>query len=403
MKEAFLTEYGCLSPLGLNKEDFRRNLREGALCIQEMPKGFLPESIPVKFIGQIPNQILDSKRSTTLNDNVKEQRELWLKLLFDSFSERSESPFTTIIFVHNLGANITNYSHWLDHRRQTMWGQDGLLFLTQFNVIERLPRSEKTQIISFHNTCASVSSAVAYAMKRIKIGLDKKVIIVGLETSNSYWPGYITLSALGVLNTKANSTKEAIVPFSSNRAGFVKADGLGYLILETEESMRESQRIPYCEVVGQGMTADSNSLTDGVEDGSIVAKTMESAIREANIQLEMVDYINAHGTGTFLNDLIEVRAIKRLFKEHAHKLYVSSTKSQYGHALCASGLVEISAVLEMFRGEFLGANLGIDGLDTECNLNFVKAPLLNKKIKYAVKNSFGFGGYNASLVMKNCG
>lgn len=403
MSGCYITNYQCISPMGFTHADLRENLLSAKLCISSLPENFLPLNVPVKFVGRIPNQVISLKTSFKLDEEVVQQRKLWLDHLFAETSQLEESDkFCSIIFVHNMGANISNYFHWLESKRLTMWSDDSQLPLSQFAVLKRIPKSSESNVIAFHNTCASVNSAIAYGAKRIRAGIDKKIMVVAIETSNNYWPAYVTLSSLGVLNTTAQKIEDAIQPFSSTRAGFVKADALGFLVLESEESVTKSKKVPYCEVVGQGMTSDSNSLTDGVEDGSIVAKTMMAAINDAKIDSDQVDYINAHGTGTFLNDLIEVRAIKTTFGERAKEVPISSNKSQYGHALCASGLVEISSVLEMFKNNFLAANLNCDRLDPECNLNFVKDPIKNANLKYVVKNSFGFGGYNASLVLKNC-
>ena len=402
MSACYITRYECISPLGLTNNEVSNNVKNGNLCISSLPQNFLPDVVPVKFIGAIPNQILSIESAFSFNESMQKQRESWLDLIFSKLNEEDIEPFSSIIFVHNMVPGVSNYYHWLESEKLTVKGDNPLLPISQTDFLTRIQKNGKSQVISMHSTCASVTSAVAYAMKRIRIGVDNKIMVVGFELSNSHWPGFVTLSALGVLNTTAQRKEDAIQPFSSKRAGFVKADALGFIVLESEKNLSVSKSQPICEVVGQGMTADSNSLTDGVEDGSIVAKTMLNAISDAQIQTDQIDYINAHGTGTFLNDLIEVRAVKRLFGERAASIPMSSTKSQYGHALCASGLVEISAMMEMFKGHFIGASLNCDRLDAECNLNFVAKPLLNSKINFAIKNSFGFGGYNASLVLKNC-
>lgn len=398
----YITRYECVSPLGLTHQELSHNIKNGNLCVSSLPQNFLPEIVPVKFIGAIPNQILSIEHAFSFNEAMQKQRNSWLDLIFTKINEEDTQPFSSILFVHNMVPGVSNYYHWLESEKKSVKGDNPLLPISQTDFITRIQKNGKTQVISLHSTCASVASAVAYAAKRIRAGIDHKIMVVAFELSNSHWPGFVTLSALGVLNTSALKKEDAIQPFSSKRAGFVKADALGFLVLESEKNLSVSKQTPLCEVAGQGMTADSNSLTDGVEDGSIVAKTMLNAMSDAKIHPEQIDYINAHGTGTFLNDLIEVRAVKRLFGEKAMSVPMSSTKSQYGHALCASGLVEISAILEMFKGRFIGASLNCDRLDAECNLNFVAKPLLNTKINFAIKNSFGFGGYNASLVLKNC-
>jgi len=401
MSRAYITQYFCLSPLGLNSEQTRESLLSGQTRITEFDHQLLPESIPIRYLGLIPGQVLPFLGAHEIyNQELLQQKKKWLDLFFDSFTEEEDREITSVIFVHNFGSNVFSYMHLRDHQTNTIWPTENYSMWCQ-NDFESRYKNKKINYISFHNTCAGVASAVAYAKKRIQLGYDQKIKVIALEISNHYWPGFITLHSLGVVNTKATHVNQAILPFGSNRSGFAKADAIGYLMIESEELVHKKGIRPYCEVVGQSMTSDSHSLTDGVEDGSMVEKTMHNALVDAQIEYSEVNYINAHGTGTYLNDLIEVRAIKRLFKENYKDVYVGSTKSQYGHALCASGLVEIASILEMFNGDFLAANINSEFNDKECDLNFVKNVLRNHKIKYAIKNSFGFGGYNASLVLKN--
>ncbi len=401
MSRAYITQYFCLSPLGLNSEQTRNSLLSGRTCITEFDHQLLPDSIPIRYLGLIPGQVLPFIGAHEIyNEALLEQKKKWLDLFFSSFTEEDDRELTSVIFVHNFGSNVFSYMHLRDHQKNTIWPTENYSMWCQ-NDFESRYKNKNINYISFHNTCAGVASAVAYAKKRIQLGYDKKIKVIALEISNHYWPGFITLHSLGVVNTKAANVNQAILPFGLNRSGFAKADAIGYLMIESEDLVQKKGLQPYCEIAGQSMTSDSHSLTDGVEDGSMVEKTMQNALDDARIQATDINYINAHGTGTYLNDLIEVRAIKRLFKDKYQDVYVGSTKSQYGHALCASGLVEISSILEMFQGHFLAANINSDLSDKECDLNFVKNVITNHATKYAIKNSFGFGGYNASLVLKN--
>lgn len=394
--KAYITAYNSLSPLGNEKEVFKNNLICGSLCISEIKDPAFLSKSPTKYLGLIPNQSLESQFNNEFLPLIN-QKKNWIKTLFSELPNSND--IDTVILVHNYGPNPAEYSALSLHRESLLY-KEGSSLLNPSDFTSYLQQgkylSQNFKIINFHNTCSSVAASVVLASNRLKIGIAKKVLIVAFENSNNNWLSLLALNSLGVLNTKAQNINEAIVPFSSNRAGFVKADALGFLLLE---SCPKDDSI--AEVLAGKYSCDSSSLTDGIEDGSMVARTMGECLKDAGIDINEVDYINAHGSGTYLNDIIEVRGIKTLFGSRAKDIYISSTKSQFGHALCATGVVEISAVCAMFESNFIAANINCDFKDKECDLNFVKQPIQNKKITTVVKNSFGFGGYNSSILLKN--
>jgi len=399
MKPVYITAYDSICPLGLTKSEFKKNLIHGTLCLSEIPDNLLPPNFPVKYMGLIPNQILTTSFQTDAQELIQ-QKQRWIDSLFQSLLINEQGTFDLVLMAHNSGPSLATYYHLFKCKKPTLYFEKKSPLLQQVDFLDDLRThkliSDKTEVIHFHNMCASVCAAVTYAKNRMQAGLNKKCLIISFENTNNNWPTSATLATLGVLNSMAQKKEQASVPFSSKRAGFIKADALGLLVLEIEP-----KKDPIAQVLAGAITCDSNSLTDGIEDGSMTQKTMELCLQEAKIEPTEISYINAHGTGTYLNDLVEARGIKRLFSEHSEKIHISSIKSQTGHALCAAGIIEIPAILAMFEENFVAANLNCDFQDKECNLNFVKAPLLNCKTKYALKNSFGFGGYNSSILLKN--
>lgn len=204
---------------------------------------------------------------------------------------------------------------------------------------------------------------------------------------------------------KALSTSKdknrASIPFDKERSGFVMGEGGGVLVLEElEHALNRGAKI-YGEILGYGATCDAEHITQPNEEGTFAAKAMENAILEADIDKNQVEYINAHGTSTPLNDKYETMAIKRLFGDGYKDIFVSSTKSMTGHLLGASGAIEAIASLLSMKEGILPANINYSIKDEECDLNIIENNYITKNIKYALSNSLGFGGHNASLLLEN--
>ena len=208
-------------------------------------------------------------------------------------------------------------------------------------------------------------------------------------------------SALTALSFSTDPTRCSI-PFDKERNGFVMGEGSGVLVLEEYEHAKKRGAKILAEVVGYGCTNDAYHITSPAEDGEGAAKAMEFAIKDAGIQKEDITYINAHGTSTHHNDLFETRAIKKLFGEYAYRLKVNSTKSMIGHLLGAGGAVEAIATILQMRNSYVHATVGYEIPDEELDLDYVKGDGVAFDIPYAMSNSLGFGGHNASLVFKRC-
>ena len=255
----------------------------------------------------------------------------------------------------------------------------------------------KGKSINVVTACATGTHSIGEAFRSIQYG-EADVMVAG-GTESSVTPiGIAGFSALTALSTSQEPSRCSI-PFDKERSGFVMGEGAAIVILEELEHAKKRGAKIYAEVVGYGSTSDAFHITSPAEDGSGAAKAMEFAIEDAGIAKEEVTYINAHGTATHHNDLFETRAIKLLFGDHAKNIKINSTKSMIGHLLGAAGAAEfITCVKELEEG-YLHATVGYQVPDEDCDLDYCKEPV-EETIRYALSNSLGFGGHNASLLVK---
>ena len=249
------------------------------------------------------------------------------------------------------------------------------------------------------SACATSSHALGDAFFLIQRGSADLMVSGGAEAS-------ITPMAVGGFNAaRAISTwndrySEASRPFDKDRNGFVMGEGAGSLILEEyEHAVRRGAKI-YAEIIGVGFSADAYHVTAPAPEGEGAYRSMREAIKDGKIYPEEVDYINAHGTSTLLNDKNETKAIKQVFGNHAYDLVVSSTKSMTGHLLGAAGAIEAIAVSKALTTGIIPPTINLDEPSEDCDLNYVPKKAIKKEIKYALSNTFGFGGHNATLLFK---
>ena len=242
--------------------------------------------------------------------------------------------------------------------------------------------------------CAAGTHSVGDAFEMIKNGRAKVMIAGGTEAS-------ITPFAMNAFaNMKALSTTKASRPFSADRDGFVMGEGAGILILEELEHAKARGAKIYAEVIGYGETCDAYHITAPADGGEGAARAFKMALKEGNIALEDVTYINAHGTSTPANDRNETAAIKSVFGEHAKDLMVSSTKGATGHGLGAAGGIEAVIIAKAISEGIVPPTINYDNPDAECDLNYVPNKAVEKEINVAMSSSLGFGGHNAVIAMK---
>jgi len=244
--------------------------------------------------------------------------------------------------------------------------------------------------------CASATNAIGEATRLIRGGILDIAMTGGSEATVT------PLALAGFSNMNALSRgapKTASRPFDRDRDGFVMAEGSATLIIEEYEHAMKRGAMIYGEVVGYGSTDDAFHITSPEESGDGAYRAMKMALEEAGVDPSEVDYINAHGTSTPLNDLMETRAIKRLFGNR-QDLNISSTKSMAGHALGAAGAIEAVATLLSMKNSFIPPTINYSSPDPECDLNYTPNFGVKKELHFVQKNSFGFGGHNASLLFK---
>ena len=255
----------------------------------------------------------------------------------------------------------------------------------------------KGKSINVVTACATGTNTIGEAFRSIQYG-EADVMVAG-GTEGSVCPiGIASFAALTALSTESDPTKCSL-PFDKNRSGFVMGEGAGIVVLEELEHAKKRGAKIYAEVVGYGCSSDAYHITSPAEDGAGAARAMTNAMKDAGVAPEDVTYINAHGTATHLNDLFETRAIKLAFGDYAKNLKINSTKSMVGHLLGAAGAVEFVACVKEIQEGYVHATVGYETPDEELDLDYCKEAI-SMDVPYALSNSLGFGGHNASLLLK---
>ena len=256
----------------------------------------------------------------------------------------------------------------------------------------------KGKCIDVVTACASGTHCIGEAMRTIQHGEADVMAAGGAEACIT--PLAVSgFSGLTALSTSENPAR-ASIPFDAERDGFVMGEGAGVVVLESLEHAKARGAKIYAEVVGYGATCDAYHITSPAEDGSGAARAMVNAMNDAGVKPELIDYINAHGTSTHHNDLFETKAIKLALGDHAGKVKINSTKSMIGHLLGAAGGVEFVVCAKTIEEGFVHATAGLLVDDPECDLDYTKGDGVVMDVKYAISNSLGFGGHNASLLLK---
>lgn len=256
----------------------------------------------------------------------------------------------------------------------------------------------KGESMGIVTACASSTHAIGEAYKTIKLGEEDVIVAGGTEAA------ICEVGIAGFENMKALSTEtdknRASIPFDKERNGFVMGEGAGIIVLEElEHALKRGAKI-YGEIIGFGATTDAYHITSPCPDGECGAKAMKRAIENAKITPDKIDYINAHGTSTHLNDLTETMAIKRAFGENANKVMISSTKGNVGHLLGAAGAIETIFCIKALEEQIVPPTINYKEKDEECDLDIVPNDIRKANLKIVMSNSLGFGGHNSSIIMK---
>ena len=253
--------------------------------------------------------------------------------------------------------------------------------------------------LSSVTACAAGTHAITEAFKTIKMGMADKMMVVAGEAAICE-VGVGGFAAMKALSTRNDEPQKASRPFDAERDGFVMGEGAGILVLEELEHAKKRGAKIYAEIVGYGLTGDAYHITAPCADADGAKRVISMALNDAKLNPEDVDYVNAHGTSTPLNDKVETLALKKVFKDHAYKLKVSSNKSMIGHLLGAAGAVEAVATALTIKNGIIPPTINYENPDPDCDLDYVPNKAIEYPVKVAISNSFGFGGTNACLAFK---
>jgi 3-oxoacyl-[acyl-carrier-protein] synthase II len=409
-RRVVITGLGVVTPLGEELEQFWKRLLAGECGIKKITRIAGVENYPVRIGGEITPADFDPLK--TIEHKAIKRLDLFsvyalcagIKAVRDSgidFSKENRHR-AGVIVGSGIGGIATMEEEY------DVLNLKGVRRVSPFTVPKLMVNAAagnlsiqyglKGPITATATACATAGNAVIDAYKTIQYD-DADMMLAGGSEAALTKLGLASFCALRALSTRNEEPTRASRPFEKNRAGFVMSEGAGVVVLEEYEHARARGARIYGELVGVGATGDACHITAPDENGAGAAAAMEKAIREARINPEQVGYINAHGTSTELGDLAETKAVKVVFGSAAKKVPISSTKGALGHSLGASGGIElVIAALALQRG-VLPPTINYDEPDPECDLDYVPNVARAAGIRYAMSNSFGFGGHNTSLLI----
>jgi len=410
MRRVVVTGLGAVTPIGNNVKDFWSNLVAGVSGI-DVIKRFDPVAIglPVIIAGEVknlnPEQFLDSKELKRMSDFVKFAVIAAKEAIQDSGLELDKIDLTKAGVI--VGTGIGGLRDIEEQQKVVM--EKGVRRVSPFFIPSGISNMASGYIsIEFGfkgpnscvvTACATGTHSIGDAFKIIQRG-DADIMIAG-GTESAITPlGIAGFANMKALSTRNDEPQKASRPFDAERDGFVMGEGAGILVLEELEHAKKRGAKIYAEVVGYGLTGDAYHITAPCADADGAKRVITMALNDARINPDEVDYINAHGTSTPLNDKIETLAIKEVFKDHAYKLKVSSNKSMIGHLLGAAGAVEAVATVLTIKNGVIPPTINYEHPDPECDLDYVPNKAIEYSVKVAISNSFGFGGTNACLAFK---
>ena len=402
-----VTGMGAITPIGNDVESFWRSLKEKKAGIGQIST-FDTTDYKVKLAAEVKDfdakEYMDVKASKRMERFSQFAVAAAKEALEDSgLSLEKEDPYRIGVCV---GSGIGSLqSMEKEHKKLLEKGPGRINPLLVPMMICNMAAGNvaiqfglKGKCFNVVTACATGTHSIGEAFRSIQYG-EADVMVAG-GTESSITPlGVAGFTALTALSTSQNPLR-ASIPFDKERNGFVMGEGAGIVVLESLEHAKARGARIYAELVGYGATCDAYHITSPAEDGSGAAKAMEMAMKDGNVNPEEIDYINAHGTSTHHNDLFETKAMKLALKEHAYQVPINSTKSMIGHLLGAAGGVEFITCIKTIEDGFIHATAGLEMEDEECDLNYTKGEGVAAEVYYALTNSLGFGGHNASLLVK---
>lgn len=403
-----ITGLGVLSPIGLTLNTYWDALCAGQSGIGPITR-FDVTDFPAKIAGElkdfIPTDYLDRKDVKRMDDYVK-YAVAATKMAFEDSGinlDGEDKERVGVVIGSGVGG-ITTFERQHTNLLQKGPGRVSPFFIPMMiadmapghiSIIHGLKGPNYTTV----SACSSGGHAIGDAFRILQRGEADVMVTGGTEASISEMAisGFSNMKALSLRNDEPTRASR---PFDAARDGFVLGEGAGIIILETLDHAKQRNAMIYAELIGYAATADAFHMTHPHEAGDGAIRAMRLAIKDAGMQPDEIDYINAHGTSTPLGDRIETKAIKEAFGDHAYNLAVSSTKSLIGHLLGASGGLEFIATVLSVLHDRVHPTVNYENPDLECDLDYVPNTVQNRPVRAALTNSFGFGGHNVSLVLK---
>jgi 3-oxoacyl-[acyl-carrier-protein] synthase II len=407
-RRVVITGLGLITPLGIGVESSWKAFIEGRSGIGRITT-FDASDLPVQIAGEVkgfnPGDYIEQKDIKKMDRFIHFALAASTMAIEDSGIKMTEENAERVGVI--IGSGIGGLPA-IEHYHKT-YLERGYRRITPFFIPMLIINLASGQVsIKFGakgpnsavaTACATGSHAIGDAFKIIQRG-DADVMIAG-GTESVITPlaigGFAVMKAL---STRNNEPEKASRPFDADRDGFVMGEGAGILVMESLEHAKARGAKIYAEIIGYGMTSDAYHITSPAPGGEGAANCMRLALRDAGVEPEVVDYINAHGTSTKYGDEIETAAIKKVFGEHAYRLSVSSTKSMTGHLLGAAGGVEAVVSILSLVNDVIPPTINLENPDPECDLDYVPHKARHRTVNFALSNSFGFGGTNACLLFR---
>ncbi len=406
-RRVVVTGMGAITPIGNSVEEFWNSVKEGHVGIDKITK-FDTTEYKVKLAAEVKGFVAKEHMDFKAAKRMEAFSQYAVAAAREAFEDaglnmENEDPYRVGVIVGSGIGSLQRVEQ--EYTKILEKGPSKVNPLMVPLMISNMAAGNVAINLGLKGKCTSVTTACATgthsigdALRAIQYG-DAEVMLAG-GTESSICPtavaGFTNLTAL----TTAEDPKRASIPFDKDRSGFVIGEGAGVVVLEELEHAKKRGAKIYAEVVGYGATCDAYHVTSPAEDGSGAAKAMELAMEEAGVEPKDVDYINAHGTSTHHNDLFETRAIKRALGDAAGDVVINSTKSMIGHLLGAAGGVEFITCVKSIQDGFIHQTMGSETPDEDCDLNYAIGAPVEKDITYAMSNSLGFGGHNATIMVK---
>jgi 3-oxoacyl-[acyl-carrier-protein] synthase II len=407
-RRVVITGVGVISPVGNNAQTFWNSLLEGKSGIDKVT-AFDVSDYPTQIAGEVrdfhPEEYMDKKEVRRTDRFVQFALAATKMAVQDAKLEiTAENAERVGVYI---GSGIGGLGTWEEQHQVLL--EKGPRRVSPFFIPMMIANmasgavsieyGAKGPTSSAITACATGTNAIGDAFRLIQFGHADVMITGGAEATirPMAFAGFCSAKAMSVRN---DEPQKASRPFDRDRDGFVMGEGAGILILEELEHAKKRGATILAEVIGYGMSADAHHITAPPEDGEGAARCMANALKDAGVDPAEVGYINAHGTSTPLGDVAETKAIKTVFGDHAYKLAVSSTKSMTGHLLGATGGIEAIATAFALRDQILPPTINLENPDPECDLDYVPNQARKAKVDVALSNTFGFGGHNATIVLK---